>query len=153
LGIYALSATQEEVGYRGAIVGSYSINPDVGIAIDVTHSTDTPSSDTKGAEIKLGEGGVLCISPSTNVRVADLIKAAAKRNKIKMQVEASGCPMGTDTNVVQTTRSGVATALISVPLRYMHTQVETCSLDDLEATIDLIVATILGIEKGQSFLP
>lgn len=152
LGVYAVSATQEEVGYRGAIVGGYTVNPNVGIAIDVTHATDTPDSDSVH-DINLGEGGVLCLSPSTNVKLSNLIKSIAKEKSIPLQIEASGCPYGTDTNVVQTTRSGVATALISIPNRYMHTQVETCSLKDLDSTAKLIAETIMSMNPQSNFLP
>lgn len=154
IGVYAVSTVQEETGLRGATTGAYGVNPDVGIAIDVTFATDTPNSNKNQlGDIRLGKGAVLHPSPADNRILHKLLKDIAKKNKINYQIQPCGNPDGTDTAVIQLTRSGVATALISIPNRYMHTQVETVSLKDLCSAVDLIVKTILSLKSSSKFIP
>jgi len=154
VGVYGTSTVQEETGLRGATTGAFGVNPQVGFAIDVTFSSDTPgSSKTELGNVKLGEGIAIHPCPCNNVKLYNTVKAVAKKKKIKYQVQASGYPGGTDAAAIQLTRAGVATMLMSVPNRYMHTQVETVSLKDIEACAKLIAETILTLTPNSNFIP
>jgi len=154
IGVYSVSTVQEEVGLRGAKTSAYGINPQVGIAVDVGFASDTPSIDKRMVgEVSLGKGPVLHAGPAMNRALTKLVTDVAKRKKIPYQFSSVGRPDGTDTGNIQVTREGVATTLISVPNRYMHTMVETCSLDDLEFCAQLIAETILVITPKMDFIP
>ena len=142
-----LCATQEEVGLRGALAGTYNISPICAIVVDVCHGT-TPDSGS-ASTFKLGTGTVITCGPNIDRKMFELAKKAADENKIKYSVEAEGGHTGTDAWVVQTTRCGVATLLLSIPLRYMHTTVETLSIKDVEATAKLIANTLLNIDTEE----
>jgi len=130
--VYAVSTVQEEIGLRGAATSAYGINPHVGIAVDVCHSTDTPSNEKKQlGDVKLGAGPVLFRGPNINPRVLEQLEAAAARLSIPVQVRGVPRATGTDANAIQISREGVATALIGIPNRYMHSPVEVVHLDDL----------------------
>ncbi|MBU1044725.1 MAG: M42 family metallopeptidase [Candidatus Omnitrophica bacterium] len=146
--VYGVATVQEEIGLRGAQTSAYGINPDIGIAIDVAFATDFPGMEKKKiGEIDIGKGPVIARGPNINHKIFDLLIQTAKQEKIPYQVSAAPRATGTDANVIQLTRQGVATALISIPLRYMHTPVELISLLDLENTIKLIKAFILKLDK------
>ena len=154
VGVYSTATVQEEVGLRGATTSAFNINPDVGIAVDVTWTSDTPDLDKKQlGDVRLGKGGVIHPSPSNNKILYNLVKTVAKKNKIPYQVQAFGRPGGTDTSEIQLSKAGVATVLVSIPQRYMHTQVEACSFKDLENTARLIAKTILQLKPGMCFIP
>jgi tetrahedral aminopeptidase len=139
--LHSVATVQEEVGLRGARTAAYAIDPDVGIAIDVTHATDTPDCDPKkDGDVKLGEGVAITRGPNINPKIFELLIKIAKKKKIKYQVEAASRPTGTDANVIQISRAGVATGLISIPCRYMHTQTEVISMKDVDSAIDLLTA-------------
>ena len=142
-----LCSTQEEVGLRGALTGSYNIDPICAIVVDVCHGT-TPDS-ANATTFKLGTGAVITCGPNIDRRMFELAKRTADENKIKYSVEVEGGHSGTDAWVVQTTRMGVATLLLSIPLRYMHTTVETLSIKDIEATAKLIANTLLNIDTKE----
>lgn len=153
--VHGVGTVQEELGLRGATTSAFGINPTVGFAIDVGFSTDVPNVEKKElGEVKLGAGVLLSRSANDNPVLARELRAIAKRKKIPYQdsagYRASG---GTDTAVIQLTRSGVATALLGIPNRYMHTPVEICDLRDIEAAISLLTETIAGLKPGQSFIP
>ena len=152
--LYSVSSVQEEIGLRGATTSAYGINPDVGIAIDVTHATDYPSmSKELLGDIALGKGPVISIGANINPKVFELLKKAADDNKIDYQIEAAPRATGTDANVIQTTRSGVAAGLISIPNRYMHTPNEVISLKDLESSVKLLKEFIKLIDDKTNFIP
>lgn len=154
VGVYSVSTVQEEVGLRGATTSAFGIEPHAAIAVDVGFASDMPGIDKRVVgEVSIGKGPILHAGPVINRALGDLIKNTAKSKKISYQFTSLGRPGGTDTAVIQTTRSGVATALISVPNRYMHTMVEACSFDDLESTASLIAETILAIKPSTSFIP
>jgi len=154
VGVYATSTVQEEVGLRGATTGAFGINPKVGIAVDVGFTSDIPSVDKRVVgEVALGKGCILHPGPATNRILNKLMKQVAKSKKIPYQIQSSSRPNGTDTAVIQLSRSGVATALVSIPNRYMHTMVETCSFKDLEYATKLIAETILEITPETNFIP
>lgn len=154
VGVYSTATVQEEVGLRGATTSAFEINPNVGFAVDVSWTSDTPDANKKElGEVDLGKGGILHPGPVSNRILYDMVKSVAKSGNIPYQVQSSGYPGGTDTAAIQLSRGGVATVLISLPLRYMHTQVETCSYADLENTAKLIAATILKIKPNMDFIP
>jgi len=154
VGVFGVSTVQEEVGLRGAKTSAYGINPQVGIAVDVGFASDTPGIDKRiVGEVALGKGPVLHAGPAINRALGKMFIDVAKRKKIHYQFSSLGRPDGTDTGAIQLSREGVATALISVPNRYMHTMVETCSLDDLESCAQLIAETILEITPKMDFIP
>lgn len=154
VGVYSVSTVQEEVGLRGAKTSAYGINPDVGIAVDVGFASDTPGIDKRiVGEVNISDGPILHAGPVINRVLGKMMVDVAKAKKIPYQMTSLGRPGGTDTAEMQVTREGVATALVSVPNRYMHTMVEVCSYDDLENSAKLIAETILKISPKTSFIP
>jgi len=152
--VYGVSTVQEEIGLRGANASAFGVDPDVAIAIDVTHATDYPGMDKKQAgDIRLGGGGAVSRGPFLNPVVFDLIMETAKKNNLPCQVEGAPGSTGTDANAIQITRAGVATGLISIPLRYMHTPVETLALIDVENIIRMIVAFAEELTPDMDFIP
>ncbi len=143
-----VATVQEEIGLRGAKTSAYGISPDIGIAIDVAFATDFPTMDKKKTgDIKIGAGPVIARGPNINSKIFDLLVCVAREQDIPYQIEAIPRPTGTDANVIQLTKTGVATGLVGIPLRYMHTPVEVVSLKDLENTIKLVKQFILRINK------
>ena len=152
--LFAVSTVQEEIGLRGAKTACYGIDPQVGIAVDVTHATDYPDIDKRvNGDVKMGAGPTISRGPNVNPALESMLVKTAKRKRIAFQMEAA--PMGTptDANVMQLSRSGVASALIGIPNRYMHTQVEVVSLADLEAAAKLIAETVADVTRKTSFIP
>lgn len=137
--VAGVATVQEEVGLRGAITSSYSVNPDAGIAIDVGFASDHPDTNPKKiGELKLGEGPNFHRGPNMNPTLNKGLFAAAKKHKIPYQVTADPRGTGTDANAIQLSRGGTAAALISIPNRYMHTPVEMVSISDMENIIKLL---------------
>ncbi len=132
---------------RGAKTRVYGISPDIGIAIDVTFAADFPSMDKrKIGDIKMGGGPVINRGPNITSKIFDLLIETAKKEKIPYQVDSTSGATPTDANVIQLTKAGVATGLVSIPNRYMHTPVEVVSLKDLENIAKLLAAFILKID-------
>ncbi|MBQ9087566.1 MAG: M42 family metallopeptidase [Lentisphaeria bacterium] len=153
--VFGVGSVQEEVGLRGATVGCFGIDPAVGFAIDVGFATDLPDIPKKRyGDITLGKGIILCKSCDNNVVLGEILRDTAKNNNIAYQ-ESVGhrATGGTDTAAIQMTRAGVATALLSVPNRYMHSQVEMCDLRDAEAAVELLTETIANFKGDESFIP
>ena len=152
--LFAVSTVQEEVGLRGARTSCFGLDPQVGIAVDVTHTTDYPDIDKRvNGDVKLGAGPTISIGANFNPPLQTLFKKSAKRKRISFQTEAAPGGSPTDANAMQLTRAGVATALISIPNRYMHTQVEVVSLNDLTAAAQWIAETVTDIHGGIDFIP
>ena len=152
--LVGVSTVQEEVGLRGGTASAYGVNPDLGIAVEVGFASDYPDADHKQAgEIKLGQGPILARGPNINPALFELLSATARDEGIPFQVMGIPRASGTDANVMQLARGGVATALVSVPLRYMHTPVEVLDLDDLQRTVQLLAALCARITAAQSFIP
>ncbi len=152
--IWAVSTVQEEIGLRGAQTAAYHLAPQIGIAVDVTHATDFPDSDRKQqGQIKLGGGPVIQRGPNVNPRIADRLFELAAEKDIPVQLAALGRAASNDSNVLQISRSGVATGIVAIPNRYMHSGVETVSLDDLEHAANLLAAFCASITADQSFVP
>lgn len=152
--VYGVSAVQEEIGLRGAYATTFACEPHIGIAIDVTHALDVPDSNKrKAGDVKLGGGPVIVRGPNVNPKVFARLVEVAKKNDIPYQVAASGIGTGTDGNVIQLSRSGVATAIIGIPLRYMHSPVEVLELSDLDNIVRLLVAFIESVKEQDDWTP
>ena len=151
-GLYITNSVQEEVGLRGAQMITERINPDVAIVTDVCHDTQTPMiNKIKQGDLFSGKGPVLTYGPAVQNNLLDLIIDVAENNKIPFQRAAASRATGTDTDAFAYSTGGVASALISLPLRYMHTTVESVHKDDVENVIDLIYNALLKIEDNHDF--
>ncbi|MBX2829035.1 MAG: M42 family metallopeptidase [Flavobacteriaceae bacterium] len=151
-GLYITNSVQEEIGLRGAQMIAERIQPNVAIVTDVTHDTTTPMIDKKKqGYAKIGAGPVIAYAPAVQQRLRDRITDTAEDKKIPFQRSALSRATGTDTDAFAYSGSGVASALISLPLRYMHTTVEMVHREDVENVIKLIYETLLNIEKGETF--
>jgi endoglucanase len=152
--IYCVSTVQEEIGLRGATTSTYGINPAVGIAVDVTHATDTPGNDKKIlGESKLGGGPVVFRGPNINPRVYERLYVTARESEIAIQVRGVPKATGTDANAIQLSRDGVATALVGIPNRYMHSPVEVVSLDDLDRAARLLAEFCASVTPHLDWTP
>ena len=151
-GLYITNSVQEEVGLRGAQMIVETIQPDVAIVTDVTHDTNTPMlNKIKQGDIKCGDGPVLYYGPAVQNNLLDLIISTAEKNKIPFQRGAASRATGTDTDAFAFANGGVASALVSLPLRYMHTTVESVSMNDVENVILLIYNILQKIKNNQDF--
>ena len=155
VGVACVGTVQEELGLRGAITGAFGVNPNAAIAVDVGFATDVPGIKPELlGDIKLGAGAELQRNADNNPPLLNRILKAAAKKKIPYQMttghRATG---GTDTAAIQMTRGGVATALISIPNRYMHTPAEICDLRDVESAVALIVETIASLTGKETFIP
>lgn len=151
-GLYVTNSVQEEIGLRGAQMIAERIKPNVAIVTDVTHDTTTPMIDKKTqGHVEIGKGPVIAYAPAVQQKLRDLIINTAEENKIPFQRAALSRATGTDTDAFAYSSSGVASALISLPLRYMHTTVEMVHRDDVENVIKLIYESLLKMKAGESF--
>lgn len=154
--VHAVATAQEEIGLRGARTAAYGIDPHVGIAVDVTFATDYPSMGDavkKFGKIKVGKGVVITRGPNVNPKLFEMMVETAQKKKIPYQINVESRATGTDANAIQISRSGVATGLLSIPNRYMHTPCELVSLDDLMATAELMAQTCARITTQTDFIP
>jgi putative aminopeptidase FrvX len=151
-GLYITNSVQEEVGLRGAEMIVNKIKPDAAIITDVCHDTQTPMlSKISNGDLACGKGPVLTYGPAVQNNLLKVITDAAEKNKIPFQRQAVSRATGTDTDAFAYTGGGVASALISLPLRYMHTTVEMVQISDVEHVIQLITESLKGIKKGHDF--
>ncbi len=151
--LYIVNSVQEEIGLRGAQMIAHTINPDVAIVTDVTHDTNTPLLKKHMlGDVKSGKGPSVTYGPSVHNKLLDLIISAAEENKIPFQREAASRGTGTDTDAFAYTNGGIPSALISLPLRYMHTTVEMVHKKDVENTIRLIYESLRKIEANHDFM-
>ncbi|HLS28799.1 MAG TPA: M42 family metallopeptidase [Opitutales bacterium] len=148
--VVSVATTQEEIGIRGATTTSYAVNPHLGIAVDVSHATDHPDCDPrKFGETKLGDGPIICRGANINPLLFNRLIECAKKDGIPYQLEADPRPTGTDARAIQLARGGIATGLISIPLRYMHTPSEVVDLQDVEYCVQLLVSFAKSLKKGE----
>lgn len=153
-GLYVVSTVQEEVGLRGARTSAYGVDPQIGVAVDVTHATDCPSMEKKvEGDVGLGKGPVISRGPNMNPRVVERLIQVAGESVIPYQLAAEGRATGTDANAIQINRAGVATGLVSIPNRYMHSAVEMISLDDIDRAADLLARFAESITEDDDFTP
>jgi putative aminopeptidase FrvX len=151
-GLYITNSVQEEIGLRGAEMIAQTIKPNVAIVTDVTHDTTTPMIEVKKAGLlELGKGPVVAYAPAVQQKLRDLITETAEAKGIPFQRSALSRATGTDTDAFAYSNGGVASALISLPLRYMHTTVEMVHRDDVENVIKMIYETLLNIKGGETF--
>ena len=154
--IHAVGTVQEEIGSRGATTSAFGIAPDVGIAVDVTFATDHPmmdSAEKREGKVSLGKGPVLSRGANINPVLYEHLLQTAKKEKIPVQIVADGRATPTDADPIQVSRAGVAAALVSIPLRYMHTPGEIVDTMDLAGTIQLLGKAIESMKPGQSWIP
>jgi putative aminopeptidase FrvX len=149
--VLAVAAVQEEITFGGSRTSAYSLEPDVAVVVDVTHATDAPGIEVKeiGKHV-LGSGPVLNRGSTINPRVFELLHDTAEAEKIPFTIEASARGTGTDADAVHLSRGGVATGVVSIPLRYMHSPVELVSVEDVLACARLIAAFARRLEAGVS---
>ncbi len=139
---------------RGAKTSAFDIAPHVAIAVDVTHATDCPTIDKRQrGEISLGKGPVIFRGPNMNPAVTAKLMAIGTRDDIPFQVAAIGRATSNDANSLQINRGGVATGLVAIPNRYMHSAVETVSLEDLDWAADLLARFAMEIQPDDDFTP
>ena len=145
-GLYIVNSVQEEIGLRGAEMIAHKIKPNVAIVTDVTHDTSTPmiSKITQG-DLACGKGPVVSYAPAVQLNLNKLIIETAEKNNIPFQRQASSRSTGTDTDAFAYSNDGVVSALISLPLRYMHTTVEMIHKKDIVDTIQLMYETLLQL--------
>ena len=152
--VFCVSTVQEEIGLRGATTSAYGIHPTIGIAVDVCHATDTPGNDKKQiGETKVGAGPTLFRGPNINPRVFECLEQTAKSKEIAIQIRGAPRDTGTDANVIQLSRDGVATGLVGIPNRYMHSPVEVVCLDDLERAALLLAEFSATVTPDMDWTP
>jgi endoglucanase len=151
-GLYITNSVQEEIGLRGAEMITQTIKPNVAIVTDVCHDTTTPMIDKKKEGLtKIGDGPVISYAPAVQNNLRELLIETAEKNKIPFQRMAASRMTGTDTDAFAYSNGGVASALISLPLRYMHTTVEMVHKKDVENVIELIYQSLLSMKSGDDF--
>jgi putative aminopeptidase FrvX len=153
-GLYSVSTVQEEIGLRGAKTSCFGVDPQVGIAVDVTFSTDCPTIEKKEeGDVALGKGPVIHRGPNMNHEVVRRLIESAGDDELAYQLVASARATGTDANAMQISRAGVAAGLVSVPNRYMHSPVEMVCLDDMDKAADLLARFAEGVGPDAVFTP
>lgn len=151
-GLYIVNAVQEEIGLRGAEMMAARIQPDVAVVTDVCHDTHSPMYDKKiSGDQKAGKGPVLTFGPAVQNNLLKMIIETADASKIDIQRAAASRSTGTDTDAFAYSNEGIASALISLPLKYMHTTVETAHYDDIQSVIELIYQFLIQLKSGHDF--
>jgi tetrahedral aminopeptidase len=152
--LHSVSTVQEEIGLRGAKTAAGSVDPQVAIAVDVTHASDCPTIDkNQQGDIKLGKGPVIYRGPNMNPAVSQRLIQLAQQHRIPYQLAASGRATPNDANVLQIHGGGVATGLVAVPNRYMHSAVETISLSDIDHVAELLARFAIELTPQCDFTP
>jgi putative aminopeptidase FrvX len=150
--VYALAVAQEEITFGGARTSAFSLHPDVAIAVDVTFATDAPGTEEKElGKHRFGSGPVLTRGSTLDPAVFELLYQTAEAEDIPFTVAASARATGTDADAIHLSRAGVPTAVVSIPLRYMHSPVEMVQLDDVENTARLLAAFAQRLDPGTDF--
>ena len=152
--VFAVSTVQEEVGLRGATTSAFTIDPQLGIAVDVTHATDCPTIDeNQHGRVKLGDGPVVYRGPNINPVLYEGLIELSQTHEIPVQPNGLSKPAANDANALQISRGGIATGLVAIPNRYMHSPVEVVSLTDLENAAALIAQFCLAVDDQSDFTP
>jgi endoglucanase len=154
VGVYAVATVQEEIGSRGVQTAAFGINPTTGLAIDMDHATDYPGADPSGiGDLRIGRGPTVSRGPNINHALFDLVSDAGREEGIPHQVSVFAKATPTDAGAMQISRNGIATGLLGVPIRYMHTPSETLSLRDVEDCARLAAAYCRRITPETDFTP
>lgn len=154
VGVFAVATVQEEIGLRGARTSTFGIDPQSGLAVDVDFAIDHPGvSKTRYGTADMGKGPTVSRGANINPVVFSMVKQAAIEDEIPIQITAEGGGTGTDANAMQITRSGVATGLVGVPIRYMHSPCETLSLKDVEDCARLMAGYCVRVKPDTDFTP
>ncbi|GAA3405926.1 M20/M25/M40 family metallo-hydrolase [Paenibacillus hodogayensis] len=153
VGVYAASTVNEETNMGGAYFAASGISPDLAIAVDVTFATDYPGASSKHQSVVLDGGPVLAKGAPINRKVNRLLEHSAQRLGIPLQLELTPRKTGTDADMIRTTGRGVPIALVSLPLRYMHSPVETVSLNDIEQEIELLTDVLVHLTGSENLNP
>lgn len=150
--VIALNSVQEEIGGFGARMMSYRFMPDVALVTDVTHATDTPGIDQKEhGTVEMGKGPTLQHGGSNHPKVVEFLEDVCEHANIEIQHEATSVRTGTDTDSIFYQQTGIPSALISLPLRYMHSPVETCNMNDVNKLINIMVEAVMAMRPDQTF--
>ena len=154
IGAYAATTVGEETTMRGAHWAASRVKPNVAIAVDVTYAQDYPGTDpAESGDVKLGKGPVICNGSMANKKVNELLKACAEENNIPYQIESFAGRTGTDADKMHFAGEGFVTALLSLPLRYMHSPSEVCHFDDIHNAIELLAAFLCKIDANTDIDP
>ena len=152
--VFLVSAVQEEVGTRGAQTSAYSVDPQVALTVDVTFASDHPqTSKIRLGDVRLGGGPGITIGGFVNSRIYQELMATAEKAEIAYQYDISPSHTGTDNDNIQITRGGVATGLLNIPCRYMHSGSEVVSLKDIDATAELMAQFVLTLNEETNLIP
>jgi endoglucanase len=152
--VFAASSVQEEIGLRGAKASAYGIDASIGIAVEVTWTSDHPqAAKTELGDLRVGRGPVITRGANANPRVVQRLILAAEAEGAPYQIEAEPGGTGTDGNVMQLTRSGMATGILSVPTRYLHTSSEVLSLDDVDAAVKILTRFVRDLDESADMTP
>ena len=150
--VYAVNAVQEEIGGNGARMVSYRLHPSCAVVLDVTHATDSPGIDkTKHGDVKLGKGPTLTHGTSNHPLVVQRLMEVAEKEEIPIQHEASSRFTGTDTDKIFVSKTGIPSALVSLPMRYMHSTVEMVDTRDVEMVIKLLAGFAKAMKANEVF--
>ena len=150
--VYAVNAVQEEIGGNGARMVTYRLRPNVAVVLDVTHATDSPGlSKTKHGAVTLGGGPTVTHGTANHPLVVQRLMEVAEAASIPLQHEASSRSTGTDTDDIFASRMGIPSALVSLPMRYMHSTVEMVDLRDVQHCIDLLTAFAQALQPDDTF--
>ncbi|MHA1698991.1 MAG: M42 family metallopeptidase, partial [Promethearchaeota archaeon] len=145
--VICVFSVQEEIGIRGAKTSAFAVDPDAAIVLEVTHAIDFPGiSKDKFGDICLGRGPTIAVGPNLHPKLTKFLMKTAENNNIPIQIEVENRPTGTDAREIQVTRKGVATSLVSIPLRYMHTNIEVVSPVDLHYAIELVTKSVTSLD-------
>jgi endoglucanase len=152
--VFAVSAVQEEIGLRGAITAAYNADVKIGLAIDVTFTSDHPmTSVTELGEIKVGGGPVIDRGPTNNPKIVRRLIEAARAEGVPFQLQGDPSGQGTDEYSMQVARGGMATGLISIPTRYLHTASELLSTDDVDACVAVMTRFVRDLSDDADIIP
>jgi endoglucanase len=152
--LLAASSVQEEIGLRGARVSAYTIDAEIGVALEVTWTTDHPQmSKSELGDSRVGAGPVIFRGANINPRIFDRLAAAARTEGMDYQVDVYAAGSPTDANAMQMSRSGMAVGILSIPTRYLHTASEVCSLDDIDAAVRTLTRFMRDLDESVSLIP
>ena len=153
VGVYAVSTTGEETNSRGAFTAAARIKPDMALACDVTFDTEHPGADNRNGNVALGKGAALSIGSPINRKIDEIFEKVAKKKKIPYQLEITADRTHTDADKIMYSGEGVPVALVSLPVKYMHSPVEMADLNDMDKTVDLLVETLASMSGKEDLRP